>query len=33
MTDPWQNFSDAEFHIFPCTTIEIIIIYYFQGCE
>ena len=27
MTDPWQNFSEAEFHIFLCTTIEIIIIY------
>ena len=32
MTDPWQNFSEAEFHIFLCTTIEIII-YCFQGCE
>ena len=33
MTDPWQKFSEAEFQIFLCTTIEIIIIYYFQGCE
>ena len=31
--DTWQNFSEAEFHIFLCTMIEIIIIYYFQGCE
>ena len=33
MTDPWQNFREAEFYIFLCTPIEIIIIYYFQGCE
>ena len=33
VTDPWQNFCEAEFHIFLCTTIKIIIIYYFQGCE
>ena len=26
ITDPWQNFSEAEFHIFLCTTIEIIVI-------
>ena len=32
MTDPWQNFSEAEFHIFLCTTIKIII-YCFQGCQ
>ena len=33
IADPWQNFNEAEFHIFLCTAIEIIITYYFQGCE